>query len=210
LKNKEKALENLPTDRLLLSMHRTATKQNLIHSLLKMASEKGLDRVSISDLASENGITKSSVFHHFASRETMIKELFSYCTQLAFSQQVTISLSGTATEVLFRAMDHWHEVYTTEPLNWFYRIIESEKLTHPEAGAISRTLSEMFEGQSRILLEELSDSRRLNIEELDLAVLTFSATVQNFLTKVMIGKDPDIPWQEERFITKFCALYNGV
>ena len=191
-------------------MHRTATKQNLIHSLLKMASEKGLDRVSLSDLASENGITKSSVFHHFSSREELVKELFSYCTKLAFSQQVTISLSGTASEVLYRAMDHWHEVYTTEPLCWFYRIIESEKLTHLEAGAISSTLSEMFEGQSRILLEELSDTARLDIEELDLAVLTFSSTVQNFLTKVMIGKDLDIPWQEERFITKFCALYSGV
>ncbi|WP_320127925.1 TetR/AcrR family transcriptional regulator [uncultured Sphaerochaeta sp.] len=188
-------------------MHTTEMKKQLTVSLLKMASEKGLDTVSLSNLAKENKITKASIFHHFANREALVSHLFDYCSKLAYTQQVTIPLGGTAEEVLLRAMDHWHEMYTTEPLCWFYRIVESEKLTHSEAGAISKTLGEMVDGQSRILLETLSDSRRLAIEELDLAVLTFSSTVQNFLSKAMVGNDPDIPWQEERFIARFCKLY---
>ncbi|AEV30725.1 transcriptional regulator [Sphaerochaeta pleomorpha str. Grapes] len=188
-------------------MHTTDMKNQLTLSLLHLGSLKGLDNVSLSDLAKENKISKASIFHHFSNREELISHLFAFCSNLAYTQQATISLAGTAEEVLLRAVDHWHEVYTKEPLNWFYRIVESEKLTHREAGVISKTLGEMVDGQSRILLETLSDSLRLDIEELDLAVMTFSATVQNFLSKAMVGNDPDILWQEERFITKFCKLY---
>jgi AcrR family transcriptional regulator len=182
-------------------------KQQLILSLLHLGSLKGLDNVSLSELAKENKISKASIFHHFSNREDLVSHLFAYCSKLAYTQQATISLGGTAQEVLLRAMDHWHEVYTKEPLSWFYRIVESEKLTHSEAGAISKTLGEMVDGQSRILLETLSDTKRLDIEEPDLAVITFSSTVQNFLSKAMVGNDPDIPWQEERFIARFCKLY---
>jgi AcrR family transcriptional regulator len=188
-------------------MHTTDMKQQLTLSLLRLGSIYGLDNVSLSLLAKENKISKASIFHHFSNREELVSHLFSYCSKLAYTQQVTIPLSGTAEEVLLRAMDHWHEVYTKEPLSWFYRIIESEKLTHQEAGAISKTLGEMVEGQSRILLESLCESGRLEIEEPDLASLTFSATVQNFLSKAMVGNDPDIPWMEERFIDRFCRLY---
>lgn len=207
MKNKEKEVENLPNVRLLLAMHTTSTKQKLILSLLELGAKNGIDNVSIAQLAEANGISKASVFHHFASRQEMVSSLFAYCAKLAYEQQITIPLNGAATDVLFRAMDHWHEVYTTEPLSWFYSIIEAEKLTHSEASAIASTLSEMFDGQSRILIEALAETGRLDVEDLDLAVEMFSSTVQNLLTKVLIGKDEDLPWREEKFITGFCALY---
>jgi AcrR family transcriptional regulator len=190
-------------------MHTTDTKQRLILSLLRLGAEKGLDNVSLSDLARENRITKASIFHHFSGREELVDRMFAYCSELAYGQQVTISFEGSAEEVLMRAMEHWHTVYTTEPLSWFYRIVESEKLTHAKAGAISRTLEEMFDGQSRVLLETLSETGRLDIEEPDLAVLLFSATVRRFLSRTMIGDDPDIPWQEGRFVSKFCRLFGN-
>lgn len=190
-------------------MHSTTMKQQLILSLLEMGSELGLDNISISMLAQKNGITKASVFHHFASRQAMVEELFSYCNTLAYKQVGTINLNGKATEVLTRAMDHWHDTYSEEPMNWFYRIIESEKLTHPEAGRISSTLHEMLVGQTTILLETLSESGRLDIEELDLAVLTFSSTAKHFLSLVLFGNEEESAWQEERFIAQFCSLYRG-
>ena len=44
---------------------------------------------------------------------------------------------------------------------------------------------------------------------MDLAIEMFSSTVQNLLSKTLVGKDADLPWREERFITSFCALYKG-
>lgn len=209
MKNKEKVVDNLPTDRLVLGMNTSTTKQKLILSLLELGSKKGIDNVSIAHLAKENNISKASVFHHFTSRDDLVASLFAYCRKLAYSQQVTISFAGKASDVLFRAMDHYSDVYTTEPLSWFYSIIEAEKLIHPEASAIASTLSEMFDAQSRVLIEELAETGRLEIEDLDLAIEMFSSTVQNLLSKTLVGKDADLPWREERFITSFCALYKG-
>jgi AcrR family transcriptional regulator len=209
LKNKEKALEKLPTDRLVLAMHTTQTKQNIILSLLKLGSEQGLQAISLSTLAKENKISKAAMYHHFASREAMIEELFSYCNTLAYQQMATISLSGSPAEVLSRAMDHWHDLYANAPMRYFYRIIQTEALTHQAAKAIQTTLDEMLQGQSRILLESLSESSRLVIEDLDLAVLTFSSVVQQFLRRILLDETEDLEWEEERFIQNFCTLYQG-
>ncbi|HKL58831.1 MAG TPA: TetR/AcrR family transcriptional regulator [Sphaerochaeta sp.] len=190
-------------------MNTTPTKQKLILSLLELGSSKGIDNVSIAMLAKENDISKATVFHHFASREEIVSSLFAYCRKLAYAQQITISFAGKASDVLFRAMDHWHDIYTTEPLSWFYSIIEAEKLIHSEASSIASTLSEMFDAQSRVLIEELSETGRLVVEDLDLAIEMFSATVQNLLSKILIGKEADLSWREERFITSFCTLYKG-
>lgn len=209
LKNKEKALENLPTDRLVLRMTIQQTKQKLLLSFLELGSQLGIDNVSIAMLAKKNDIAKASVFHHFSSRKEMLSSLFSYCRDLASSHQITLSFSGTASDVLYRAMDHWHNLYTTEPLSWFYRIIEAEKLTYAEASAIARTLSEMFDAQSRVLIEELAETGRLEVEDLDLAIEMFSSTVQNLLSKTLLGLERDLAWREDKFIQSFCALYKG-
>jgi len=208
LKNKEKGIEKLPTVRLVYSMHTTKTKQQLILSLLELGSEKGLLAVSLSSLAKHNNISKAAIFHHFQSREALIAELFSYCNTLAYKQKRSISLEGSANEVLSRAMAHWHHLYEDEVMRSFYRIIESEALTHGEAASIKRTLDEMLIGQSSILLESLSNSGRLDIEDLDLAIQSFSSVVQRFLYRILLDDDPDIEWEEERFINRFCSLYS--
>ncbi|WP_321300750.1 TetR/AcrR family transcriptional regulator [uncultured Sphaerochaeta sp.] len=189
-------------------MHTTTTKQQLILSLLELGSERGLLAVSLSSLAKHNNISKAAIFHHFQSREALIAELFSYCNTLAYKQKRSISLEGSANEVLSRAMAHWHQLYEDEVMRSFYRIIESEALTHGEAASIKRTLDEMLIGQSSILLESLSNSGRLDIEDLDLAIQSFSSVVQRFLYRILLDDDPDIEWEEERFINRFCSLYS--
>lgn len=139
----------------------------------------------------------------------MIEELFSYCNTLAYQQMVTISLSGKASEVLKRAMEHWHELYAADPMRQFYRIIQTEALTHEAAKKIQATLDEMLHGQSGVLLESLSESGRLVIEDLDLAILSFSCVVQQFLRRVLLDDQQDLEWEEERFIQSFCILYQG-
>lgn len=189
------------------------TRERLILLTLRLAATKGLDNTSLSDIAQVAGIRKASLYYHFPSREAMIEQMFAYCSEQASKQGIVISFNGAAEEVLSRAMEHWHRLYTTPPLSYFYRIVESQKLILPIAARTSQTFSQMMRGQSEILLETLSETGRLNIEELDLAVTMFSSTVQSFLTRSMISEmealdeDDDLEWQEERFIRRFCELY---
>ncbi len=183
-----------------------------MHITLRLASENGLDNTSLQHIAAEAGITKASLLYHFPSRQDLIEQLFAYCQELSSKQTITISFSGKAEQVLGRAMEHWHHLYTTVPLCWFYRIVESQKLTLPLAAVTSRSLDGMLESQSRILLETLNETGRLDIEEIDLAVAMFTATVKSFLSRGMVAQlqdmeDDDLQWEEERFIRRFCTLY---
>lgn len=189
-------------------------KEKLIMETLALAARKGMDATSLSDIAAAAGIRKASIFSHFSSREDLIGQLFSYCSSLAARQEITISFSGTAEQVLFRALEHWDELYSTEPLSYFYRIVEQQKLILPLAARTYQSFSLMLEGQSRVLLETLNETGRLEIEETELAVLMFSSTVAGFLSRTLSslmeddrGHDDELDWQKERFIRRFCALY---
>ncbi len=181
-------------------------KEQLILSMLTLASEQGLDGVSLRQLAQENGISKATIFHHFANRSALIDEVFSYCSHLATKQMRTIALDGSATEVLFRALDHWSELYETEPLSSFYRIIEQEAWRNEKAQAIKQTLDEMLIAQSSVLIESLEQRNQLKIEDLDLAVETFSSVIALHLVRTLLT-DEDIRYQAERFIRRFCTHY---
>ncbi|MFA6688432.1 MAG: TetR/AcrR family transcriptional regulator [Sphaerochaetaceae bacterium] len=184
--------------------------ERLLLITLELASKQGLDNTSLSDIAARAGIRKASLYYHFPSREKLIERMFAYCTGLASIQEATISFKGTAQEVLSRAMEHWHRLYTTAPLSYFYRIVEEQKLILPIAATTSEMFAHMLRGQSEVLLETLNETGRLDIEELDLAVTMFTNTVQAFLTRSMVRKDDeDIEWEEERFIRRFCSLYTG-
>lgn len=190
-------------------MHTTMTKQQLILSLLKLGSEQGLSTVSFSTLAKENNLSKAALFHHFPSRQAMIEELYAYCATLARNQMATISLAGKASEVLTRAVDHWHELFSRTPMRYFYRIIHSEAMIDDKARSIQRTLDEMLLGQSSIVLESLAETGRLQIEDLDLAVQCLHAVVQQFLQRALMDDQDDLEWEQERFIQRFCSLYGG-
>lgn len=182
-------------------------KEQLILSMLTLASEQGLGNVSLSRLASENGISKATIFHHFAGRADLIEEMFAYCHRLAIKRMGTIDLEGSAEEVLLRALAHWSELYETEPLSSFYRIVGQEAWTNGQARTIKQTLDEMLVAQSSVLIEHLEERGKLTIDDLELAIETFSATIARHLVRTLLT-DEEIRYQAERFIRRFCAHYS--
>ncbi|MDI9455409.1 MAG: transcriptional regulator BetI [Spirochaetes bacterium ADurb.Bin315] len=181
-------------------------KEQLILSMLSLASEQGLGNVSLSRLANENGISKATIFHHFTGRAHLIEEVFTYCHRLALKRMRTIDLEGNAEEVLLRALDHWSELYETEPLYSFYRIVEQESWTNGQARTIKQTFDEMLIAQSSVLIEHLEERGKLRIDDLELAIETFSATIARHLVRTLLT-DEEIRYQAERFIRRFCTHY---
>jgi AcrR family transcriptional regulator len=167
-----------------------------------------LEAISLSTLAKENNISKAAIFHHFASREAMIGNCSTIANTLAYQQMATISLTGKPSEVLRRAMDHWHDLYANAPMR--HSTASSNRGTDAPGGeSNTNDLGRDASRPSGILLESLSESSRLIIEDLDLAVLTFSSVVQQFLRRVLLDETEGVEWEEERFIQSFCALYQG-
>lgn len=183
-------------------------KEKILKTLLTMASKEGLDAISLSKLASSLSITKAALLYHYPSRDILISSLFQWCNRLAEEQMEVIDLSGSALKVLSDAMDHWHGLYSEEPMRSFYRIIEREALVRTDAMQIKRSHTQMLVAQSRVLLETLASSGRLAIGDIDLATLTFTSTVQHFLSALLSSHPAEVAWEEERFLTSFVALYD--
>lgn len=52
-----------------------STKDLILHTALRLFSERGFDGVSMRDLAAEVGIKAASIYNHFASKEDIFNSL---------------------------------------------------------------------------------------------------------------------------------------
>ena len=59
------------------------TKNEILSSILPLASKEGLRNISLSKIAENAGIAKSTLYSHFTSKDHMIKELYLYLREKA-------------------------------------------------------------------------------------------------------------------------------
>ena len=59
------------------------TKNEILSSILPLASKEGLRNLSLSKIAENAGIAKSTLYSHFTSKDHMIKELYLYLWEKA-------------------------------------------------------------------------------------------------------------------------------
>ena len=57
------------------------TKEKIFNVSLDLFSKKGYDSVSLREIAEEVGITKSSIYSHYPSKESILMDIFDYFTQ---------------------------------------------------------------------------------------------------------------------------------
>ena len=59
------------------------TKNEILSSILPLASKEGLRNLSLSKIAENAGIAKSTLYSHFTSKDHMTKELYLYLREKA-------------------------------------------------------------------------------------------------------------------------------
>lgn len=57
------------------------THQSLIETAVRLLSERGVDSLSVSALAREAGLNRTTVYYHFPSREAMLRAVKDWSTQ---------------------------------------------------------------------------------------------------------------------------------
>src|SRR6476661_8340519 len=68
------------------------THQELIETAVRLISERGMDALSITALAREIGINRTTVYYHFDSREALLHAVSSWATaQLAKGMDFNLS-----------------------------------------------------------------------------------------------------------------------
>jgi len=54
------------------------TKEKILKTAAKMFSERGYDRVTVREIAKDIGINSGSLYNHFASKDEILKSLYSF------------------------------------------------------------------------------------------------------------------------------------
>ncbi len=188
-------------------MNNNKTALNLIKAFITEGSIKGLDNVSLSNLATKLNIAKSSIFSHFKNKEELINQMYLYGRKLSARNKVNFTFDGDSNEVLLSLVDHWHSIYSNKTLFDFYRIVEMQKFIDERAKEISISIDSMIASQTRIVLEVLNETNRLEINELDLAIESFASTFIKYLKNELFLENGDLIWEEERYINRFCKQY---
>ena len=76
-------------------------RERVLEAAERMAQERGLSAVSFQQLADEVGLSKPSVFHHFANKEALAKALVERCqTKYGAQYGEVIDADRTAPEKL--------------------------------------------------------------------------------------------------------------
>jgi len=91
-------------------------KQAILGAALKLFAARGVDGVTIRDVAEEAGFTNPALYKHYKSKEDMAQDLFEVC----FREMVARMEVGLRADMPFHgAMDHYlttmMELYTAAP-----------------------------------------------------------------------------------------------
>ncbi len=186
-------------------MRTTHTKQKILDAARILGAQKGLDTLSLGEIADTVGITKASIFSHFVNKEALVDELYRQFD--SYGDTVDIALEGNAGEVLERAVVHWLDFFTTDPMRQAWRIISQQKYTDKRALVRFQRLKGMVTFQCQAILESLSESGKLDIPEPDLASNLFSSTLLGYIEQETIDGSSEEDWKIQRLVMKFAALF---
>lgn len=181
------------------------SRSQLIDVTLRIMLEKGIDAVRIEDIVSEVGVTKGSLYWHFADRNTLIREaLVEHLRRM--NSDIVEGISGAIDEhmdkddYLARVAPFIVDPYNTDQVNerWQRLMVMAETRKDPELMAMMRDV------QSRslaIFVELMQDAQdngvlRADVDARAVAVAISAINLGSNVIEVLgeNGPSPEAWW----------------
>ena len=192
-------------------------REEIILATLDLASLYGLKSLSMSQIAEKVGIKKPSLYNHFDSKETLIKEMYQYIrdkskenvTNIIFDEDFLINKS--AFEILNESVSNYKKIVLNENMIKFYKVIYSERTTNEDASSIVMEETNKMINSTKMLFELLKKNNKLFIDDIEMASISFSMTIHSLidyeLDSIMLKEryDKDMILN---YIKWFCNLYS--
>jgi AcrR family transcriptional regulator len=119
------------------------TKERLFETALNLFSEKGFKATSIRDITRETGVTVSSFYNHFKSKDELLQAVYDHYTSLYIdSEQAEPDYDKlldqlSLTDIFTHLTKQYIESMQNEKLMKLTRIIVMEQYTNETAGEIA-------------------------------------------------------------------------
>ena len=162
--------------------------QDILIKTLELASSRGLRSLSLSDIAKECGISKSTLYSHFESKEDLIERLYLFLREKAKERNNippvdynALFKDRTLKEILRTVTSSYSSMVQDKDLNAFYRVVLSEKSFSPIAAAIYTEETNTMLLTTRNLFYALSSKGLAHFTDIDNEAMVFAFTFHSIL-----------------------------
>ena len=162
--------------------------QDILIKTLELASSRGLRSLSLSDIAKECGISKSTLYSHFESKEDLIERLYLFLREKAKERNNippvdynALFRNRTLKEILRTVTSSYSSMVQDKDLNAFYRVVLSEKSFSPIAAAIYTEETNTMLLATRNLFYALSSKGKAHFSDVDNEAMVFAFTFHSIL-----------------------------
>ena len=190
-------------------------KEEIILVTLDLASKYGLKSLSMSQIAEGVGIRKPSLYNHFDSKETLIKEMYQYIREKSKENiNSTILdesfLNKSAYDILYESVMNYKSMVLNDKLLRFYKVIYSERTTNKDASLIVIEETNKMINATKQLIKLLVDNNKLFIDDIEMASISFSMTIHSLIDYELDCKTNSQDCDEnniQKYIKWFCNQY---
>ena len=193
------------------------TKNEILASILPLASKEGLRNLSLSKIAENAGIAKSTLYSHFDSKDDMIDQLYLFLREKAKERMHigvvdygNIVKGKSLEEVLLYVVSSYDSINRDIDMKNFYAIIESEKAFSNIAARIITEETETMFTATKNLFYALEAEKIAHFPSIENAALLFAQSIHSTLT---LMQDDETAGTEvskgilEKIIHEFSNLY---
>ena len=156
-------------------------KEKIILATLELASAKGLQSVSMSQIAEKVGIKAPSLYNHFGSKDEIIKAMYGFLREKAQKKPSPVFAeqndSKSLQEILTEAISAYQGMVSDRNMMLFFKVLYSERSINPLAAEIMLEETEHMIRSTKQLFYGLAVHGKMKSEDVDTAALTFALTV---------------------------------
>lgn len=191
-------------------------KEKILIAALELAQEKGLGRISMSQIAQRVGLKKSSLYSHYSSKEEIITSMYSYFRNKAKESQGNEEVDyGKLVEgkslyqVLSFVVSSYRNMNSDPHMQMFYKVIESERAINSFAAQVMVQETQTMIRATKNLFYALEIKNVAHFENPDAAALIFAMGVHSILEYEYDLKMSDLETSTmmQEFIEEFSRKY---
>ena len=192
-------------------------KEEIIYATLELAAEYGLKSLSMSQIAEKVGIKKPSLYNHFESKETLIKEMYQFIREKSKEGIPLDNIDHSAylekynaKEILTQSVLSYKKMVTDEKMYNFYKVIYSERTINSDAAQILVEETKKMITATKNLFYVLQKNNKINIDNIDVAAMSFAMTIHSLIDYELDCKKTNENFDEkmiQNYIEWFCNQY---
>lgn len=163
-------------------------KEQILWATLDLATQYGLNAISMSQIAQKVGIQKPSLYNHFKNKDEIISSIYEFIRENAkkntINDEIDISefvKNNSAETVLTFTVTSYLNMNKSEKLFAFYKVIYSERAINPEAAKIITEETNRMIVATKNIFYALQVHDKINVRDIDTAALSFAMTVHSIM-----------------------------